>query len=329
MKILLVGDVMLGRLVNRVLAKKPLEYPWGDTLPTFSEADLRIANLECVISDIGSPWSATLKVFHFRTDSRNVAVLKAAGIDAVTLANNHSLDYGADAMADMIDTLDKKDIGHAGAGFDFNNASRPLFMETGEGPVSLISFTDNEPSWEAGPDKPGIYFVPVDTKDPRAVKLLDLVRFTKDKLNSGGVLIVSAHWGPNWGCHPDRAHPPFARALVDAGADIVFGHSCHIFQGIEIYKGRPVIYSAGDFIDDYAVDPVERNDQSFIFMINIKKGRVKGLDLHPTLIEDFRAVLARGERAADIAGKMASLCREYGTRADWNEVRGVLEINLE
>src|SRR5512143_1036996 len=98
MKLLFVGDVMLGRLVNDMLKDEPPEYPWGDTLRVFREADFRAANLECVMSDVGEPWSATYKVFHFRTDSKNVEVLKKARIDFVSLANNHTLDFGYEAM---------------------------------------------------------------------------------------------------------------------------------------------------------------------------------------------------------------------------------------
>src|SRR5450759_4410297 len=93
LKLLLAGDVMLGRLVNEILEVELPAYPWGDTLPLFQDADVRLCNLESVISDRGTPWSATPKMFHFRSDAKNVAVLNAAHIDAVSLANNHVLDY--------------------------------------------------------------------------------------------------------------------------------------------------------------------------------------------------------------------------------------------
>ena len=118
MQILLVGDVMLGRLVNRHLRAAKPEYPWGDTLPLLETPNVRICNLECVLSDGGRPWSASPKMFHFRSDSKNVAVLKTAGIDVVSIANNHVLDYEYDAMLDMLGTLDQAKISHAGAGRD-------------------------------------------------------------------------------------------------------------------------------------------------------------------------------------------------------------------
>lgn len=332
MKILLAGDVMLGRLVNRVLAKKPPAWPWGDTLGLFESADLRIVNLECVISDRGEPWKETSKVFHFRSDARNIATLAEARVDAVTLANNHALDYGPPALLDMLSSLDRHGIGHCGAGVDSASAMAPAYLSTvGGDAAALISFTDNEPAWEAGPGRPGVNYVPVEPPGPsrgaeggpdeRAERLLALVASTRAGM-SAGVVIVSAHWGGNWGYHPPEAHREFGRALVEAGADVVFGHSCHVVRGVELYRGRPIIYSAGDFVDDYAVDPVERNDEAFIFIVSAEGGTVTGLELVPTVIGDFQARLARGRRASSHASLMVRLCGELGTRAVWDEARG-------
>ncbi|CAG0989427.1 partial putative polyglutamine synthesis accessory protein, partial [Anaerolineae bacterium] len=125
MKFLFVGDVMLGRLVNDILQERPPAYPWGDNLPIFRDADIRICNLECVISDRGTPWTITPKVFHFRSDARNVKTLKIAGINVVSLANNHALDYGYQALFDMLKILDNAGIHRAGAGINFDEACRP------------------------------------------------------------------------------------------------------------------------------------------------------------------------------------------------------------
>lgn len=323
MRLLFVGDVMLGRLVNNALRVKPPEFPWGDVLPVFKGADLRVCNLECVISDNGSPWSMTPKAFHFRTDARNVEVLKRAGIDAVTLANNHTLDYEYAALIDTLAILDKKGIRHAGAGSSINSAQAPDFLESGGRRIALIAFTDNEPDWEATEERAGVFYAPVDTEDERAKRLFDIIRDAKKK---AGIVIVSAHWGPNRGYRPVSGHIPFAHALVDSGATIIFGHSCHVFQGVEIYKGCPIIYGAGDFIDDYAVDDIERNDESFIFLVEADDEGVKRMLLFPTMIIRFQARLARGFLAEEIAIKMKNLCREFNTRARWIEDEGCLEI---
>jgi poly-gamma-glutamate capsule biosynthesis protein CapA/YwtB (metallophosphatase superfamily) len=110
MRILLIGDVMLGCLVNQVLKSKSPAYVWGDTLPLFAASDVRVCNLECVLSDRGRPWSVTPKVFHFRSDRKNVAVLRAAKIDVLSIANNHALDYEYDALLEVLNTLENAGI---------------------------------------------------------------------------------------------------------------------------------------------------------------------------------------------------------------------------
>lgn len=317
MRILLVGDVMIGRLVNEALKRKPTEAPWGDTLPIFKRADFRICNLECVISDNGTPWTATFKPFHFRTDSKNISVLKAAGIDAVSIANNHSLDFSNEGLFDTVKALDEAGIRHAGAGKDISTASSPALIRGVNGVnIAMAAFTDNSPEWEADETTPGVFYSPVDPHDSRAKRLFKIIREAKER---AGFVIVSAHWGPNWGYRPLPAHRMFARQLIDNGADIVFGHSCHVFQGVEIYKGRPVIYSAGDFVDDYAVDETERNDESFIFIVETDGVRIKRMLLYPTMIIRFQARLPRPMLSEEIAVKMKTLSAEMGTRMKWHE----------
>jgi poly-gamma-glutamate synthesis protein (capsule biosynthesis protein) len=323
MKILFLGDVMLGRLVNETLKTAPPDHPWGNTLSVFQKADVRMANLECVISDRGNPWTVTPKVFHFRTDAKNVQALKIAQINAVSIANNHTLDFEYEAMFEMIKILDEAGISHAGAGANLEEASRPALWETKGIKIGFIAFTDNEPDWEATDQRPGIFYVPIDVEDGRAKKLFEIVRHTRKEVD---LLVVSAHWGPNWGYRPRQNHLPFGRALIDQGAHIVFGHSCHVFQGIEIYQGRPILYSTGDFIDDYAVDEIERNDESFIFMVEIGEEKIIKVQLYPTLIRNFQTRLAARSEAPKIARKMKTLCVELNTPARWDEDEQELEI---
>lgn len=323
MKLLLVGDVMLGRLVNQRLKRVPPAYVWGDTLPLFQSADLRMCNLECVLSDNGTPWMQTPKVFHFRSDAKNVQALKAAGIDGVSLANNHILDYGYEALLEMLDILDVHGVRHSGAGRYAQAASRPAILTCQSLRIACIAFTDNEPEWEATPSMPGVFYVPVEVEDRRAKKLLKIVSRLRPQVDW---LIVSAHWGGNWGYQPEDEQVSLAHALIEHGADIIFGHSCHVFRGIEIYHSRPILYSCGDFVDDYRVDEVERNDQSFIFIVEIEDRRVKQLELYPTIIRHLRARLARGTQAISIAEKMQTLCREFDTGTVWDKAEGRLTI---
>jgi poly-gamma-glutamate synthesis protein (capsule biosynthesis protein) len=326
-RIAFMGDVMLGRLVDERLRTAAPASVWGDTLPVLAGADLRIANLECVLARGGTPWPG--KVFHFRSAPQNVACLTAAAIDAVSLANNHTLDYGPGALLESVAALDAAGIRHAGAGADDDAAWSPAVVRAGGLDVGLVAFTDNTPDWAAAPRSPGVAYAPVDAAHPLGRRLREVVRATRPAVD---VLIVSAHWGGNWGAEVPAEHRALAHVLVEDGADLVFGHSPHIVRGIEVHRGHPIIYGAGDFIDDYAVDPAERNDQSFIFMLDLGGGVRDGgarprLLLWPTLIVDRRAVLA-GRAARPIAARMERLCAALGTPAVWEPGEGRLLVEL-
>jgi poly-gamma-glutamate capsule biosynthesis protein CapA/YwtB (metallophosphatase superfamily) len=310
MRLALVGDVMLGRLVNEALKTRGPASPWGDTLPQIRRADWSFCNLECVISDL-VPALLPDKTFHFRSDRKNVAVLTAAGIDAVSVANNHSLDFGPKAMLDMLATLDAEGIGHAGAGANLEAAMRPAMATSRDGTrVGLLACTDNEQGWAAGLAAPGVWFVPPRLDDIRAQQLLGRVQTVRRQAD---LVVVSLHWGGNWGRQPEPGHRELAYALVGAGAAVVFGHSCHVFRGIEVREGSPIVYSAGDFIDDYAVDPEERNDQSFVFGLEVDRAGIRKVRLTPTLIGDCQALIAHGREADEILGAMQRLCGTLGT----------------
>jgi poly-gamma-glutamate synthesis protein (capsule biosynthesis protein) len=255
-------------------------------------------------------------VFHFRTDAKNIDVLRSAGISGVSLANNHILDYEEDALLDCLRILDENGILHSGAGADLAGAQKPFIAEVSGIRIGFLAFTDNEPDWEAGCNKPGTFYVPIDLNDQRACHLMELVRSLGQETD---ICVVSAHWGPNWGYRPPKEHIGFAHALVDAGADVIFGHSPHVFRGVEIYKGRPILYSTGDFIDDYAVDEIERNDRSCIFVVEFAGDRLDHVILYPTVIDNFQAKLALQAEADEILDRLIGLCAGLGThtlRAD-------------
>ena len=322
MKLLFVGDVMIGRMVNEMLAHEAPEFLWGNTLPLFREADWRMCNLECCLSNNGQPWPE--KTFHFRSDEKNIAVLKAAGINAVSLANNHALDFGSGALQDTLRILDNAGIARAGAGTNWREASQPAVSDARGAKIAFISFTDNEPEWAATDDQAGVFYFRVGKRKSHEDELLELVQTAKEKSDFA---IVAAHWGGNWGWTPPQEHVLLGRRLIDAGADAVIGHSPHVFRGVEIYRSRPIIYSAGNFVDDYIVNKVERNDWSFIFILETDGPRLLRLRLHPTVIRHYQAWRAPDDEAQIIAKKMLELCAALGTEVSTCD-GGALEIKL-
>ncbi len=307
----LTGDVMLGRLMNDIIHAYGPSYPWGNTLPLLSGADLSLINLECVIATDGHPWTRTPKAFFFRADPIAVDVLNVAGIDCVSLANNHSLDYREDAMLEMIGILEANGIAHAGAGQNILEAMRPSFIDAQGIKLGVISLTDNEPAWEATEKTPGVNYVAITTRG----RYFQRVKRSIQEARDGGadLIVLSSHWGPNMRLRPTSQFRSFAHAVIDEGVDIFHGHSAHVFQGIEIYKGRPIIYDAGDFVDDYAVDDVLRNDWSLLYKLTATATRVERVELFPVLISGFQANLAVGEDFEGICRRIQELSAEMGT----------------
>ena len=328
MKIALTGDVMLGRLVDEEVIRNrslPPTAIWGDVLALFLGADLRLANLECVIALAGEPWKPETKAFHFRAHPRAIDVLRAARIDSVTLANNHVLDYGVDALVDCLALLDRAGIRHAGAGLNLYDAMAPALLDRSATRLAIIGVTDNEPEWEARDTRPGVNYIAYNPKglvEPYRTRIADAIQEAQDHAD---LVIVSAHVGPNWGA-PSAGMRRLAHELLDMGADLYWGHSNHTPQGIEIYRDKVVLYSAGDFVDDYAVDPDERNDLSFLFVLELDGARVERLVLHPVAIEGCRVRRAKGAEVTFLQESMRTRCAAFGTSLAFHEGKGIVDI---
>jgi poly-gamma-glutamate capsule biosynthesis protein CapA/YwtB (metallophosphatase superfamily) len=316
----LTGDVMLGRGVNEALRSALPGEPWGDLLPLLLSADLRVINLECAITEHERPWSRTPKVFHFRADPSAVEVLRAARVDACALANNHTLDFEEKGLLDTLAHLETAGIRHAGAGRNLEEAAQPVLLDGG---VALVAFTDNEPPFAASPETPGTNYLPVSTEPEVLRRVEEAIGAAREA--GARTVVFSNHWGPNMVRRPKAAFRRFARAVVDRGADVYYGHSAHVFQGVEVYRGKPILYDTGDFIDDYAVDPDLRNDRSFLFCISMEDGDLRRLELFPVVLPYARVELAGGEEREAIFALMQDLSAGMGTFFDRREDRLVLE----
>ena len=315
MKIALTGDVMLGRLVDQYVIQNRSVRPealWGDVLPVLLDADIRLINLECVISRQGEEWHPVTKTFHFRARPRAMEFLSAAKINGVTLANNHVLDYGPAALLDCFTLLDQAGIKRTGAGATIEEALAPFVLDMPESRVAVLALTDNEPEWEATRTKPGVNYVRYGDsglKEPYRSRMTQTLLSMRQQ---AGLAIVSAHVGPNWGA-PSKAIQAVAHDLIDMGADLYWGHSNHTPQGIELYKGKAILYSTGDFVDDYMIDQEERNNLSFLFMLEVEQGRIVRIRLLPTCIEDLGVRSANERERQFLFRTMEGKCKALGT----------------
>ncbi|MFB6270367.1 MAG: CapA family protein, partial [Halobacterium sp.] len=278
----LTGDVMLGRKVDERQQSRAPDAVWGDLTDRLRSLDGLFCNLECCLSTRGEQWTRTRRAFHFRADPAwAVPALDAVGVDGVTLANNHVLDYQAVALRDTLDALDDAGIEHVGAGRDWHSALDPAMFSVDDCDIAVVAFTDNTPEYAAGDDSPGTARIECDVDDEESREAvhdaLERARATDPDL-----VMASLHWGPNMVAEPAAQYREFGRWLVDEGVDVVHGHSAHVFQGVEVRGGAPILYDAGDFVDDYAVDDDLRNDRSFLFEVELSAdGSPVELRLHP------------------------------------------------
>ncbi len=302
---------MLGRGVAEEIARRDPASFWGDLRPMLLGSDLVVANLECAITSHSVPWTRTRKAFHFRAPPQAVKVLRAAGVRAVSLANNHVLDFEEAGLRDTLRYLDAAGIAHAGAGENLEEAREPAIVEAGGQKIGIVAFTDNEPGWAARPHRPGTSFLRF-LPTPGALRLVE--RSVARARDRGAELVVlSAHWGPNMVQRPRRPFRWFARAAIDRGVGLIHGHSAHIFHGVEIHHGAPILYDTGEGLDDYAIDPELRNDRSFVFLADLEGPRVHALKLVPIRIGGTQVRLARGRDFEETCRRMQALSREMGS----------------
>ncbi len=309
--IALAGDVMLGRGVDAVIARRGHAYPWGDMLPVLWEAGLFLVNLECAITDRTTRGrDGGLKPFYFRAHPSAAGTLRVARVDFASLANNHACDYGAEGLLDTVRVLDRAGIRHGGAGSNLASAERPAVLTANDHRVAVVACADFPPQWAAGPDVPGIHYLPVPAEPPDFDRI---ARALAEARRHADLVILSIHWGPNMRDQPTLEFREFAHRMVGAGADIFWGHSAHVVQGVERLEGRLILYDTGDFLDDYAVDGVLRNDLSALFLVRIENHRITGLELVPVKIADCQVNRATGEERGRFIRAFTARCGELGT----------------
>jgi poly-gamma-glutamate capsule biosynthesis protein CapA/YwtB (metallophosphatase superfamily) len=291
MRLALAGDTMLGRGVAKELGRRPPRSLVSEEVAEITRAaDLFVLNLECCISERGEP---VPKTFNFRAPPAAVETLLHLGVDCVTLANNHALDFGTDALLDTLEYLRAAGIAWAGAGENVEEARSPAVVDG----LTIVAFADHERGFAAGPDRPGIAFADIRRSIPAWLR-----ERARDAL-------VCPHWGPNMVQSPLPHVRLAARALRETGATLVAGTSAHVFHGVE----GNVLYDLGDFLDDYAVHPVLRNDHGLLFLVELEPDGPRRIEAVPLKLEYAYTRLARGEEAVWIHRRFREACSQFGT----------------
>lgn len=298
-----VGDVMLDNLTSKRLRHYDPEYPFAVIAPVLKEGDLVLANLECPLSLRGK---AVSKRYTFCADPSTIEALTASGISLVSLANNHILDYGVDALEDTLELLEERGIAYVGAGRNEAEARKGASLEINGVKTAVLAysgvFQHGYPAWRAGPDKPGTLFYP---EKEQFIADIEKARRWAD------VVIVSLHWGDEYTYQVNEEQMETGRLAVDSGADLVLGHHSHTPQGIEIYKGKPIVYSLGNFL----FYPFQRTycNESFILQASVGKNGVESIRLVPVLLGDSQPYPATGQDAVRLRTLITGLLDEFET----------------
>ncbi len=270
-------------------------YIWGEALDVFQgeKPQAKIINLETAITRSDTHWQS--KDVHYKMNPENIACLTAAGIDCCALANNHTLDWGIPGLLETLNSLDKVAIKHAGAGRNLREAREPAILEIRQG-VRIIVFSLGSTSsgipveWSAQEDRPGVNVIDNQLNDP----IRSLVNQINGIRRQGDIVMVSIHWGGNWGHNiPANQHRLAHRLIDEAGADIIHGHSSHHVKAIEVYKERLILYGCGDIINDYeGITGYEhfRGDLGLMYFADVepRTGKLHALRMAPTQIRRFR-----------------------------------------
>ena len=306
------GDVNFGDGVTPYLSSGGVDYPWEGASAVFTNADLGFVNLECCISSGGTP--APGKAYTFRGPVDSAAGLSHAGVKVVSLANNHSKDFGTGAMLETFEHLKENNVAYCGAGNNAAEAYSAAVLDAHGRKVAFLAFTRVFPEgWQATESSPGCAVTFDHDRVASAIK---------DAKSKSDFVVASFHWGIELATSPDGDQRELAHLAVDSGADLVLGHHPHVVQGLELYRNRLIAYSLGNFIFS---PPREISSKTFAVMAVLGPEGLVQAKIVPMYISACRPVIVSGSAAASWLGTVAGYCRELGTGMTVRNERGFID----
>ncbi|MDR7855599.1 CapA family protein [Tissierella sp.] len=310
----IVGDILMDGSVRGQIDRNGIGYPWEMVEGYFQDDDITIGNLETSITNGGTKWEE--KQYNFRSDPKNLAAMKDASIDVVTLANNHTLDYGIDGFLDTLNHIDKGEIKRAGGGSNRKEAMEGVIIEKENIKFGILSFSRVVPDvkWYATSKGPGI----VGAYDSHIEGVVNQIIDMKKEVD---IVLVSIHWGVELSTSPRKEEMDLAKKLVDAGADIIMGHHPHVLQGIEIYNGKPIFYSLGNFVFG---SKNELTASTMIAQINIIDKAIDNVKIIPCTIVMGRPTPVEEDKKAEKIKYINTISNNFNTKIS-NE--GIIKIN--
>ncbi|RFP62824.1 MAG: hypothetical protein BJG00_002600 [Limnothrix sp. CACIAM 69d] len=286
------GDVTLSDRVKRRLGGD-----WSAALAQFPESrsvDVAMVNLENPITDADRRRSG--KRFNFRAEPESVAALEAGGIDLVTLANNHTMDYNRPGLLDTLAALDQSDIHAIGAGENITEARRPKILEVKGQRIAYFGYYNAH--WHAATETSA-------GTNPRENEALAAdIQAVRDQVDW---VVVNFHWGEELARYPAPYQRSIARRAIDAGADLVVGHHPHVLQGAEVYKDRAIVYSLGNFI--FGGHSRSTYDTA-VLKVALRDRQMK-VDFVPVRVQNYQPRVAKGDRAKEILQELTYISRRF------------------
>jgi poly-gamma-glutamate synthesis protein (capsule biosynthesis protein) len=312
-----VGDIMLDASSRPVMDKEGYDYVFAQVRPFFSGSHIVFGNLEGPLTDHGAQEQD--KRFTFRSPPDKVsAALKNAGINVVTLANNHTLDYGAEGLAQTLETLDAAGIRHVGAGPNITAARQPAIMEVNGKKVALLGYSITLPeNFYATEHRPGTAFAYEEQVQA------DIIAARKQ----ADIVLVAFHWGQEGKTQLREYQTRIGRLAIDSGASAVIGHHPHILQGIEKYHGGIILYSMGNFaFASYS----SHSTRSAIAQLHFRKGRLQELRMIPLNVNNFEVQFQpkplQGEEADAVIATLQKLSAARHTEVRNEQGVGVVTL---
>jgi len=289
------GDVIFAGKVGELLMKKGYDYPYAFLDGMFTRDDLTVVNLETPVTERGT---AANKRFVFKSAPQALDAMKAAGVDAVNLANNHSLDQGVQGLEDTFSHLETRGIPYVGAGLNEEAAYTAQYFERNGMTIALLGFTRVMPehSWRAGKDRPGVASVYDSKEGLQAIAEAD---------KKADIVVVVVHWGRERESAADDNQQSLGRSFIDAGADLVIGGHPHVLQGIEPYKGKWIAYSTGNFI--FTRSTVPATWETAVFQAECNSSGQCSLQLQPFDAELGQPVPMNAEDGQKLLAKVEAL----------------------
>ena len=301
-----VGDILLAGHVGEKINKDGVNYPFAKIRPMLISSDLSIGNLESAVGISGVPNSK--KQYSFRADPKVLDGVKWSGIDILSIANNHVLDYGTEAFGETLDGIRSEGMYYVGAGKDDKEAYSPAIVEKHGKKIAVFAASRIVPSvdWHSGESWRGVASV----YNPN--KLINRIKGVRGQVD---MIAVYLHWGVEKEIMPKSYQRGLARQLIDSGADIVVGSHPHVLQGFEFYKGKLIAYSLGNFVF------TNLKNETLVLSVEYKQDGTQSARIIPCVINNYRPQMVQGDVEKQKFYKMIEQ-RSFGVNVEEGKLLG-------